>query len=150
MNYRRLIDKIKENTLTNMDVAYAKDILNRCANRESTPQFFESLPGIDEQYFLGRDEISNQDFLGLVKSYEEETNMVVLEERNIFRIGDTVEFFGPNLETFSCTLSKIYDEENNAIEVANHPGMIVKIPIPITLHEFDMMRLKVFDKLDYV
>ena len=150
LTYRRLIDKIKENTLTNMDVAYAKDILNRCANRESTPQFFESLPGIDEQYFLGRDEISNQDFLGLVKSYEEETNMVVLEERNIFRIGDTVEFFGPNLETFSCTLSKIYDEENNAIEVANHPGMIVKIPIPITLHEFDMMRLKVFDKLDYV
>ena len=54
------------------------------------------------------------------------------------------------METFSITLSKIYDEENNTLEVANHPGMLVKIPVSIALHEFDMMRLKVFDKADYV
>ena len=99
---------------------------------------------------MGRDEVSNQDFLGLVKSYEEETQMVILEERNIFRLGDIVEFFGPNVETFSIKLSKIYDEEDNPLEVANHPGMMVKIPVPFPLQEFDMMRLKVFDKKDYV
>ncbi len=148
LTYRRLIDKIIQNTLTTSDVLYAKDILNRCANRESTPQFFEGLPGVEEQYFLGRDEVSNQDFLGLVKGYQD--GCVIIEERNIFRLGDTVEFFGPNLETFSLTLSKIYDEENNTLEVANHPGMIIKIPVSIPLQEFDMMRLKVFDKLDYV
>jgi len=148
--YRRILDLLSNHTLTESDLKYSLDILNRCANRESTPQFFESLPGQKEQYFLGRDEVSNQDFLGLVKGYDQENQWVILEERNIFRIGDTVEFFGPNLETFSCTLRTIYDEENNKIEVANHPGMIIKIPVPIILHEFDMMRLKVFDKQDYV
>lgn len=150
LTYRRLIDKILNNTLTQQDVLYAKDILNRCANRDSTPQFFSGLPSNKEQYYLGRDEVSNQDFLGLVKSYDKETRMVTIEERNIFHLGDTVEFFGPNVETFSITLSKIYDEENNTLEVANHPGMLVKIPVSIALHEFDMMRLKVFDKADYV
>ncbi len=150
LTYRRLVDKIVNHTITSQDVAYSLAILNRCANRESTPQFFASIPTNKEQYYLGRDEVSNQDFLGLVKSYEEETQMVILEERNIFRLGDIVEFFGPNVETFSIKLSKIYDEEDNPLEVANHPGMMVKIPVPFPLQEFDMMRLKVFDKKDYV
>lgn len=148
LTYRRLIDKIMDKSLTQKDCLYAKDILNRCANRDSTSQFFEGLPTKSEQYFLGREEVSNQDFLGLVKDYKNE--FAIIEERNLFKVGDTVEFFGPNLETFSLTLSKIYDEEDNEITVANHPGMIVKIKVPIELHEFDMMRLKVFDKEDYV
>lgn len=150
LTYRHLVDKIKNNTLTESEVHYSLDILNRCANRESTPQFFEKLPTNKEQYYLGRDEVSNQDFLGLVKSYDPEKKLVMIEERNIFRLGDTVEFFGPKVETFSLTLSKIYDEEGNPLEVANHPGMLVQIPVSKELHEFDMMRLKVFDKQDYV
>lgn len=149
LTYRRLIDAILKGTLTTSDVLYARDILNRCANRESTPQFFDALPTEKEQYFLGRDEVSNQDFLGLVKDYDKENQMAIIEERNLFRIGDTVEFFGPNMETFSCVLSKIYDEENNELALANHPGMIVKIPLPIAVEKFSMMRLKVFDKQDY-
>lgn len=148
LTYRRLIDKISNHTLTKGEEEYAKDLLNRCANRESTPQFFKTVPTEKEQYFLGREEVSNQDFLGLVKDYQ--NGIAIIEERNLFKIGDIVEFFGPNLETFSLTLSKIYDEENNEISVANHPGMIVKIPISVKLQEFDMMRLKVFDKGDYV
>ncbi len=150
LTYRRLLDKIFENKLTEGEKNYARDVLNRCANRESTPQFFENLPTEKEQYFLGRDEVSNQDFLGLVKSYDTEKKMVTVEERNIFHIGDTVEFFGPNLETFSMTLSTIYDEENTPITTANHPGMLVKIPVDANLQEFDMMRIKMFDKKNYV
>lgn len=150
LTYRRLIDAILNNTLKASDVKYSLDILNRCANRESTPQFFSKMPTEHEQYFLGRDEVSNQDFLGIVKEYDKNSQMVILEERNIFRVGDIVEFFGPNLETFSMELSKIYDEEDNMISVANHPGMIIKIPLKQELHEFDMMRIKVFDKQNYM
>lgn len=150
LTYRRLIDSIQNHTLTKKEMLYALNILNRCANRDSTAQFFSSLPTEKEQYFLGREEVSNQDFLGIVKSYDKAKKIVTIEERNIFRIGDTVEFFGSNIETFSITLSTIYDEEDTLIEVANHPKMLVKIPIDQELHEFDMMRIKVFDKKDYV
>ena len=72
--------------------------------------------------------------------------MVILEERNYFKIGDKVEFFGPNIDDFSFEIKQMYNENNELITVANHPGMIVKIPIAITLHKDDLMRIKIFDK----
>ena len=72
--------------------------------------------------------------------------MVILEERNYFKVGDIVEFFGPDINEYSLEITKMYDENNNLITVANHPGMIVKIPVMITLHRDDLMRIKVFDK----
>ena len=150
MIYRKLIDKIVQNTLTKQDLEYAIAILNRTANRESAPQFFNKLPGADEQYFNGREEQSNQDFLGIVKEYDEENEMVTIEQRNYFKEGDVVEFIGPNLETFSYTVNKIYDEEGEIIDIARHPKMIVKLPISTMLKPNDIMRLKVFDKNDFI
>lgn len=148
--YRRILDKIKANTLSKGEINYYLDILNRSANRDSAPQFIKEIPTKNEQYFLGRQELSNQDFLGLVLEYDEENKMVTLEQRNYFKIGDIVEFFGPNIETFTYQVSKIYDEEGEKIEIANHPKMVVKLPLDVKLSKYDMMRIKVFDKQDYL
>lgn len=146
--YRRLIDKIKSNTLMESDIYYANDIINRCANRESKPQFYDKMPTHEEQYYLGREEISNQDFLGIVKKCQ--NNKVLIEERNLFKVGDIVEFFGPGMEVFSYKIEKIFDEENQEIDVARHPGMLVYLPVLKDVPENAMMRLKVFDKKDYL
>ena len=148
--YRRIIDKVLNNTLTSGDCKYYLALLNRCANRDSTPQFFDKLPTKEEQYFLGREEVSNQDFLGIVLDYDENTNIATIEQRNYFKIGDEVEFFGPNLETYTYKVNKIVDEEDNEIDVARHPRMIVKMKIDKKLEKYDMMRIKVFDKKDYL
>lgn len=144
--YRRLIDGINNKTLTYNEKGYYLNVLNRCANRESTPQFFDKLPGENEQYFNGREELSNQDFLGLVLEYDMEKKRAKIEQRNYFKIGDEVQFFGPNMETFSYKINKIYDEDLKLIEVARHPRMIVYLDIPYVLVKYSMMRLKVFDK----
>ena len=148
--YRKLIDQIKNNTLDEREVRYALDILNRSANRDSSPQFYDGLPTEKEQYFLGRQEISNQDFLGLVLDYDEEEKMVLLEQRNYFKKGDIVEFFGPETETFTYTVHTILNDKDEEIEVANHPNMLVKLPVDNPLHKWDMMRIKVFDKNNYL
>ena len=148
--YRKLIDQIKNNTLDEREVRYALDILNRSANRDSSPQFYDGLPTEKEQYFLGRQEISNQDFLGLVLDYDEEEKMVLLEQRNYFKKGDIVEFFGPETETFTYTVHTILNDKDEEIEVANHPNMLVKLPVDKPLHKWDMMRIKVFDKNNYL
>ena len=141
--YRRLIDKILNDTLTPEYSNYALNILNRVANRESTPQFFDKLPGVNEQYYLGRCEYSNQDFLGLVIDYKD--GIATIEERNYFKIGDEVQFFGPSTETKNFRIEEILDEDGEIVEEANHPQMIVKIRVPFELKKHDMMRLKVFD-----
>lgn len=141
--YRRLIDKIVNNEITSSYTSYCLNILNRCANRESTPQFFNELPGVNEQYYLGRQELSNQDFLGLVLDYKD--GIATIEQRNNFSVGTIVQFFGPNIETFNYEVKEIYDESNELIDVAKHPQMIIKLKVNNKLNKYDMMRLKVFD-----
>ena len=141
--YRRLIDKIVNKTISDAYTNYCLNILNRCANRESTPQFFDKLPGVNEQYYLGRQELSNQDFLGLVIDYKD--GIATIEQRNNFSVGTKVQFFGPNIDTFDYEITEIIDENNDIIDVARHPQMIVKLRINKKLNKYDMMRLKVFD-----
>lgn len=141
--YRRLIDKIANGTLTEEYAKYALNILNRVANRDSAPQFFNKMPGVDEQYYLGRAELSNQDFLGLVLDYQD--GIATIEQRNNFKVGDTVQFFGPNFETFDYIVESIEDEDGNNIDIARHPQMIIKLRVPHKLEKNDMMRTKMFD-----
>lgn len=146
--YRNLFDKIKSNTLTENDILYSNDVINRCANRESVPQFFDGQPTEKEQYYLGRDEVSNQDFLGIVLDSLEDK--ILIEERNYFKVGDEVEFFGPGIETFSYKIGEILDEKMECIEVARHPRMHVYLRHDKKLPKGTMMRLKVFDKKMYL
>ena len=148
--YRRMIDAAQNNTLTPGLERYYLNILNRCANRESTPQFYDKLPGVNEQYFNGREEVSNQDFLGLVVDYDEKNNMAIVESRNYFKVGDVVEFFGPNMETFTYKINTIYNDLDEKIEVSRHPKTLVKLPMPQILEKNSMMRLKVFDKSEFI
>ena len=148
--YRRLIDAALNNTLTDGLKNYYLNILNRCANRESTPQFYDKIPGINEQYFKGRKEDSNQDFLGVVIAYDEINNLATIETRNYFKIGDEVQFFHPNIETFNYKINKIYNDSMEEIKVSNHPKDIIKLHIPIKLEKNTLMRLKVFDKKDFL
>lgn len=140
--YRRVIDKILSNTLTDSDKKYYLSILNRVANRESAPQFFEKLPDYNDQYYNLRDEVSNQDFLGIVKDYNDNTKIVTIEQRNYFKKGDIVQIFGPNIETFSFEIGDIYDEDNNLLEIANKPRMIVKFKLNQKCSINDLMRIK--------
>ncbi len=145
--YRRLLDKIMSHTLDVKDIVYSNLIINRCANRESVPQFFHKMPTDEEQYYLGREEVSNQDFLGVV--LEEGNGEILVEERNYFKVGDVVEFFGPNMEPKTVKIDNIYDEYKNKLEIARHPGMHVYLKVQ-GVSKFCMMRLKVFDKNNYL
>lgn len=142
--YRRILDRIKNNTLDDEYLNTAMNIINRVANRESVSQFFRGIPGVESQYFEGRKEESNQDFLGLVKSYE--NGVIDLEVRNYFKLLDEVQIFGPMMETITFKLEEILSSEGDPLEVCNHPGEIVKIRVPSVVDENAMMRMKVFDK----
>lgn len=147
LSYRKIIDAANNNTLTKSDEKYYLKVLNRCANRESTPQFFDKLPGVNEEYWQGRTEVSNQDFLGLVLDYDDETNYATIEVRNYFKKGDEVQFIGPNIETFNYKINKIYNDQDEIIDVCRHPKSIIKIKVSKKLNKYDMMRVKAFDKI---
>lgn len=145
--YRSVIDAYYEKRLTKELIQQEKKVLDRVANRESTVQFFDGYYGKDCQYYNGRFELSNQDFLGIVLEYDEKKNLAKIEQRNYFKVGDFVEFFGPNDFVNILKIEHIYDEEGKPLEIVNHPRQIVWIETDITLHKNDFMRKKEIDKI---
>ena len=141
--YRNLIDDYYENKLTEEKVEYYQKILDRVANREATVQFWDKLPTVNEQYYLGRNEASNQDFLGIVLDYDEENKMVTITERNYFEKGIEVEVFGPNIETFSFIMPDIYNEDGEVVEAARHPEEILRFKLDKKVYKNDMIRVKI-------
>ena len=141
--YRSLIDDYYNNSLNEEKMLHYKKILERVANREAKPQFYDKLPGVDEQYYLGRNEASNQDFLGIVEDYDEDNHMVTITERNYFKSGDVVEVFGPNIKTFSFTMPDIYNIDNEKVNIARHPEEILKFKLDTKVYKGDMIRVKI-------
>ena len=143
-SYRKIIDDVINNRINDKTINYYLKVLNRCANRESNPQFFKGLPNYKDQYYNGNREVSNQDFLGVVLSND--NGLITLEQRNYFKKGTIVEFISPNFEETEYIIEDIYDEDMNLIEEANHAQMIVKFKTDIPLCKDDIMRLKTIDK----
>ena len=143
-SYRKIIDDVINNRINDKTINYYLKVLNRCANRESNPQFFKGLPNYKDQYYNGNREVSNQDFLGVVLSND--NGLITLEQRNYFKKGTIVEFISLNFEETEYTIEDIYDEDMNLIEEANHAQMIIKFKTDIPLCKDDIMRLKTIDK----
>ncbi|AST92674.1 MULTISPECIES: peptidase U32 family protein [Sutcliffiella] len=114
--------------------------LDKCANRDTATAFFEGVPGYKEQMFGNHSKKTTFDFVGLVLDYDQETKMVTLQQRNYFKPGDEVEFFGPEIENFTQKVEKIWDEDGNELDAARHPLQIVKFKVEQPIYPYNMMR----------
>ena len=122
--YRKLIDAIYSNTLTEElfnDLEYR---LSRVANREVSTHYFTKEADEKDQYYTGRQEISNQDYLGQVINYDKKEKLIKFYERNYFEVGDEIEVFTPAGDVIKFTLEKLYDEEKQELDIARHPDNI--------------------------
>lgn len=140
--YRKVIDEYWNNPENYQYNKEYEKILSNCANRESIDQFYDTTCNKDYQYYIGREEISNQDFLGVIKDYDSETKMATVEQRNYFKIGDKVEIFGPNMDTITTVIEKIIDDNGESIDVVRHPLQIVKIKIDSEVFPDNLIRKK--------
>ena len=127
--YRKAIDEYFLNPKEYKYDLEKETILRKCANRDAVPQFFKGEKDKNTQYYNGRVEISNQDFLGIILDYNSETKIATIEQRNYFKKGDLVEIFGPNKKIIDYKFDEIYDSELNLIEIVRHPKQIVTIKI---------------------
>lgn len=143
--YRKIIDYYYENKNDEEYLQEQYRILDRVANRETSSHYLLKKADHTDQYYTGRQELSNQDFLGLIKGYDEDKKILTLSERNYFKIGDTVEVFTPSGNTYTFTIEKMYNEDMKEIDTARHPEetINIEVEIPFEVEEYSMMRIKV-------
>ena len=139
--YRELIDSIYDNSLTDEKMNIFQERLNRVANRENSTHYFMKEADYTDQYYSGRGESSNQDYLGQVISYE--NDLLKIYERNYFEVGDTVELFTPNGDHIEFVMEELYDEDMNSENVARHPDNVyyIKLKTVKEIPEYSMLKV---------
>ena len=139
-SYRRLIDAYYENKLTKELIEKENKILSRVANRETSTHYYLKKADYTDQYYTGRQENSNQDFLAQVIDYDKDNNIVIMSERNYFEENDLVEIFTPDGDIYRFNIDKVYDENMNDIKIARHPEQVIKIKFDKYIPKDSMMR----------
>lgn len=139
--YKNVVTLYKEGKLTSELMEYYKRVLNRLSNRENKSQFFTGDVNVSDQYYTGRKEVSNQDFLGVVLDYSD--NIMKIEQRNNFKVGDTIEVFGPNTIATKIKVDSIINEENESISVASHPQEVLYVKVPFKVEKNDILRVPI-------
>ncbi len=140
-SYRMLIDEYyKTNTI--MDYNIYETEIRKAENRLTSTGFLNGDVTINEQLY-DRDDHPTKEFVGVVAKYNRFSHLLTLIQRNYFKVGDTLEFFGPNTKNTLYEVEEIYDESMNPQDCANHPEQIIKMHVPFKCEKGDMIRLKI-------
>lgn len=116
------------------------DELWKVAQRELATGFYYNTPSENEQLFGERRKIPEYKFVGEVLSYDEITKMATIRQRNLFELGDEIEFYGPGFHHFEQVVTEMYDEEDQPIDRAPNPMMLLTMPVVQPVQPGDMIR----------
>lgn len=139
-SYRKLIDAYYDGKLDDNVIEHEAKVLDRVANRDTSLQFFKGYNDYNDEYFTGRQEISNQDFLALVISSD--GKYLTVYEKNYFKKGDASEIFTPTGEVYDYVISDIISKDG-VVDVARHPEEELMLPFDKKIPEYSMIRKKV-------
>ncbi|MDF2814182.1 MAG: protease, partial [Paenibacillus sp.] len=138
--YRQAIDAYYEDPDNyKLNPAWLEEIY-KAANRPLNTGFFFDEPGHDDHIFGPEDKRVDFDFAGLVTAYDEQSGIATVQQRNHFKPGQDVEFFGPGGTFFRQTVGTLWDEAGNELDAARHPLQMVRFRVDHPVKEFDMMR----------
>ena len=138
--YRRAIDAYTEDPEGYIYNPEWMSELKKASHREFTTGFYFDKPTNEDQNYQTSAYTRDYSFIGMVKSYDSETNMAVVEQRNKMVLGDEIEVFGPGRDFFTQKLDVLLDEEGQPIEAAPHPQQIIKMKMTAPVEPYTILR----------
>ena len=137
--YRRIIDEY-EQTHEVKDFEIYKNAILKAENRLTSTGFLFHKPTIDEELYDLNLTVPTKEFIGIVRSYDNNTKMAIVEQRNYFTPFSIIEVFTPT-NTFNIEIKEIYDKDGNILDAARHPLQEIHFKSEIELHPYDLLRL---------
>ncbi len=140
--YRKAIDAYYDDPEGySCDPAWMSE-MEKASHREFTTGFYFHKPTDKDQNYQTSDYTRDYSFVGLVRSYDSDTNMAVVEQRNKMVLGDEIEVFGPGADFFTQKLEIMENEDGEPVESAPHPQQILKIRMEQPVAASFMLRKK--------
>lgn len=112
--------------------------LQKVSHRPYTTGFYFGVPG------------QNLAYGGYVREYQVaavavswQDGILTASQRNRFCCGETLEVLEPGCEPFALPVTRLYDEEGNAIESTPHPTMLFRVPCERPIAAGSLLRRKI-------
>ncbi|MDD2487188.1 MAG: U32 family peptidase C-terminal domain-containing protein [Candidatus Gracilibacteria bacterium] len=137
--YRQAIDAVEKGE--QYDTGELIKELFAISNRGYIPGFITGDVGEKSIYYEKNAELKEEDFVGIVRGYDELTKMAEIEVKNRFDIGQTLRLITPESQ-FEFVLDKITDMNLNEKESAHGGSFNVRINLPEDPGEYAILRRK--------
>ncbi len=138
--YRMAVDEYYKNPDNFVLPDWIRDEVYKVSHRKYCNGFFFGTPE-QSQYYENSGYIREYDVVAVVEKCKNGT--VYCTQRNKFFAGDTVELLAPSQKPVTLILNKIFDENGNEIETANHAMMNFSFESDLVFPEGTVIRKQV-------
>ena len=84
-------------------------------------------------------DIKNCTYIGIVQGHNDK-GYALLEQKNKFSVGETIEVMKPNGENVEVTVKRILTEDGEEQESAPHPKQVLYVDLGIKVDAYDILR----------
>ena len=139
--YREMIDEIYDfGCLTPDRLDYYDRELDKAENRPSDDGFLSGECNNDKHLYGINGAGVTHDYVGIVRNYDEQRGLALVEVKNIFSLNDTLEIFGPDLKNTLFKNTMMFSDEWKLLDVANKPTALIYMRLPIAVKRNYMIR----------
>ncbi len=141
--YRKAIDDYFEDPAkyrANMD--WYREEIAKCTYRQFTTGFYFGKPDENTQIYDSNTYINEYIYLGIIEEVREADGLALIEQRNKFSVGDTIEIMKPDGINVEVTVEAMYDDKMEAVENCPHPKQKLWIKLSAPAQMYDLIRVK--------
>ncbi len=139
--YRDLIDEVyKTGHISEERLKYYDEELLKCENRLSDDGFLSgSCDDSKHLYGINGSGVTH-DYVALVKAYDENRGLALVEVKNKFDLEDNLEVISPSMQNRQFVNKVMFDEEWNKVSKAHKPCELLLMRLPFRVKRNDMIR----------
>lgn len=135
--YRMAVDEYYKNPENFTLPDWIREEVFKVSHRQYCNGFFFGVPE-NSQYYENSGYIRNYDVVAVVDGFE--NGFVYCTQRNRFFAGDTVEILSPSQKPVEIKIDRLFDEDGQEIQTANHAMMRFSFPSEISFPAGSVIR----------
>ena len=155
--YRKAIDDFfeSEDTYRN-NMPWYKAEISKCTYRQFTTGFYFGKPDENTQIYDSNTYVNEYTYLGIVEEVAERQvacgagdeqgscsrNLVRIEQRNKFCVGDTIEIMKPDGQNVRVTVNAMYNADFEPVESCPHSKQEIWLELSKVPMQYDLLRVK--------
>ena len=138
--YRKAIDDYnKDPEIYKANMEWYRSEIGKCTYREFTTGFYFGKADSSAQIYDNNTYVKNYTYLGTVERIDER-GFALIEQKNKFSIGETIEVMKPDGRNLEAVVKAIYNEEGALQESAPHSRQILYVDLEAEMEQYDILR----------